>query len=569
VSRHVTVLPDDLVNLIAAGEVVERPASVVKELVENALDAGAARVLVRLADGGRRLVAVADDGAGMSRDDALMALERHATSKIAAVGDLAALSTYGFRGEALPSIAAVGSFTLESWDGREAAGTRILLEQGRIASVTDAGLPRGTAVKLAGIFSRVPARRKFLRSRETELAVALQVVEEAALARPDVFFEVAGEEGTLLTLPPVATLRDRVYSLWGNETGKALLPLNAREGEMQVAGFISPPSLTWTRRDRHHVLVNGRPVRDPLLNRVISSVLAHRYPAGRFPALVLALTLPPGEVDVNVHPAKREVRFARLSLLQELLEKAVRALGREEESLTSPAAGPSQAWLSPPATPELPAAPAGSPTSVPPVAPAQTALAGMAPPSSAPRVIGQLLSTYILAERGGELVLVDQHAAHERIWFNRLLAARSPGARPSQRLLLPSLCELSAAEKRNLFERADLLFSFGFEFEEFGGNAVRILAVPADLRPEAVSALVREIAADLSGVSSLPEDVALAVARRACHASVRAGRALGAGEMSALITELAGAEAGFACPHGRPTAVALSRADLERLFSRR
>ncbi len=575
-TRRVMVLPDELVNLIAAGEVVERPAAVVKELVENSLDAGAARVTVRLGDGGRRLVEVADDGWGMSRDDALMALERHATSKVAAVSDLAALGTYGFRGEALPSIAATGSFNLVTWDGVGEAGTRITVERGRIIAVEDVGRPRGTTVRLAGIFSRIPARRKFLRSRETELAFCLRAVEEAALARPSVHFEVTGDEGVLLALPPVKGLAERVLCMWGDETGRRLLPLAARLPGMSLAGFISPPALTWSRRDRHHALVNGRPVRDPLLNRLLASALAHRYPPGRHPALVLSLVLPPEEVDVNVHPSKREVRFARTAAVQELLELAVRELGRSAPlprdmgaaagagGETEGGTGRGGGWSPAPAVGWGRGDEAEEGTAV----AAQEPLAGLAAPPG-PRVLGQVLSTYILAEREGHLVVVDQHAAHERIWFNRLLAARTSGSPPSQRLLIPALVELSSSERHNLFAREDVLRSFGFEFAGFGGGAVRITAVPPDLRQEGAASLVREIASDLAGVSSLPEDLALAVARRACHASVRAGRSLSLPEMAALLGELAQAEAGFACPHGRPTCVLLARSELERLFSRR
>ncbi len=573
---RVRILPDDLVNLIAAGEVVERPASVVKELVENALDAGATRLTVRLKDGGRRLVSVADDGRGMGREDALLSLERHATSKIASPGDLSALATFGFRGEALSSIAAVGSFLLESWDGKEAAGVRITVEEGRILAVEEAGRPRGTTARLSGIFARIPARRKFLRTRETELAFCLRVLEEAALGALGVSFEVEGDDGVILSLPPVAGLADRVRTLWGDELGGSLLAVAGEAEGVSVSGFVSPPAVTFSRRDRQHLLVNGRPVRDPALARMTAAALAHRYPPGRHPALVLSLSLPPAEVDVNVHPAKREVRFARPAVVAAALERAFAALQggavlAGQSAPPGPAAGTGwgtaadRSWPLPASGPRVhPLAAAGRPGAG--SGPDQEGLA-LGPAALKP--LGQVMGTYLLAEREGALLLIDQHAAHERILYNRLLAGRQGGAARSQRLLVPAVLSLGAAERRNLLGRRGELSSLGLEVEEFGGQEVRVTAVPADLPPAAASSLVRELAGDLAAIPALPEELALAVARRACHASVRAGRLLGTGDTGRLLADLAEAEAGFACPHGRPTVVALSRADLEKLFGRR
>ena len=558
-SRPVVILSDRLVDLIAAGEVVERPASVVKELVENSLDASASRITVSIQAGGTRLVQVADNGVGLSEQNALLAIERHATSKLTRAEDLEDILTMGFRGEALPSIAAVGRFVMETWDGSSPSGTRVVIWNGKLSKVEPCARSRGTTVSLSHIFRNIPARRKFLRSRGTETAWCMRIVEESALSRPEVHFEVHVDRGSPTTFPPASGLRDRIAALWGAADVRGLFPLESELDGIRVSGFISAPNQTYGRRSRHHVLVNGRPVRDPGLNRAISSAISSVYPSGRFPALVLSFHFPAGELDVNVHPSKREVRVRNLPVVSTLLKRAIKDL----HNIASPVRRDY--------TPQPPA-PGG-------LASEGNRLFGAScvsgeataslPMEDEGRVIGQFLGTYILVEAGDDLRLIDQHAAHERIMFNRLLSLRSEEGGPSQNLIIPALVDLSASEVANLLEKKDILRSFGFEFEDFGGTQVRVTAVPARISERIVYDLLKGLAADFGKGPDLPEEVALLISSRACRMSVAAGRNLSPMEMGRLVQDLEAAEAGFACPHGRPTSVSLTRTDLERLFKRR
>jgi len=572
---RVRILPDSLIDVIAAGEVIERPASIVKELVENALDAGAGDIRVFLLDGGRRLVKVQDDGAGMDEENALLAIERHATSKIASLEDLQHIRTLGFRGEALPSIAAVGRFSLETWDGESSSGTRIIIDGGRLGSVEPCGRARGTTVSLERIFGRLPARRKFLRSRETEQAWCLVAVEDAALANPGVAFRVTGEGTELLTLPPASSLRERAASLWGVETAVKLMPISHRQEGIQLEGLISPPGQTYSRRWRHRVMVNDRPVRDPLLNRAISTALSGSWPPGRFPALILSIRVPDEILDVNVHPAKREVRLKNPGFFSSVLGDAIRGIRPSAPPTGSPvpfsmpypdgsreAVEAVESSLPFGVGKDRPTAGPGVPSEKPwdPVSGERSAF---------PRVLGQVLGTYIILEGADGLEILDQHAAHERIIFNRLLAKRSGAGVPVQRLAVPLVFSLSPSEAANLLAAAEVLNSFGFEIGEFGEGTVRLAAVPADLKGTVVEDLVRTLAADPDFGGHVPENVALAVSRWACRQSIMAGRKLSEGEITRLVLDLEEAESGFSCPHGRPTRITLDRLDLERFFARR
>jgi DNA mismatch repair protein MutL len=565
--NNIRILPDNLVNIIAAGEVVERPASVIKELVENSIDAGASRITVKLEEAGRKLIQVTDDGMGMSHDNALMSVERHATSKVREASDLGRLSTLGFRGEALPSIASVGRFVLETWDGSAAEGTRITLDSGKLVDVSGCGRARGTSVSLRGIFSRLPARRKFLRTRETELSWCLAAVEDASLTRPDIHFELYDGSAIVLQLPPVDDLKKRISSLWGSATASAMMRIDSAVDGVTAAGYISPPSETFSRRMRHKVMVNGRPVRDPVLNRVISVVLADMYPGGRFPALVLALEMPSDLVDVNVHPAKREVRIRRSREIGEAIRQAVSAIR------TRRAAAPAAYREDDAGT----AGDAARETALPlsyghyrNAAPATEAGAGLEQPAdSTRRIIGQFHMAYILYEENGILNLVDQHAAHERIMYNRLLQRAGEGPQASQTLAVPILLETGPGGAANLKARAGHLERLGFRLEEFGQGAMRFSAVPAALSGEASASLLEKIALDLAGTDPVPEEIALLVSRAACKMSVRAGTKLTGPEMERLVDDLLEAEAGLACPHGRPTRISLGTAEVEKMFKRR
>lgn len=570
---RIRILPDELVDVIAAGEVIERPASVVKELVENALDAGAGNIRVKISDGGRRMVQVQDDGSGMDEESALLSIERHATSKILDLEDLRHIRTLGFRGEALSSIAAVGRFTLDSWDGRSGSGTRVVMDGGRLISVEPFGRAKGTTVTLERIFRRLPARRKFLRARDTEKAWCVSAIEDAAVANTRVSFILLSDDDRVLNFPPASSLMDRVAVLWGVDTARRLIPLSHEGEEVSLEGLISPPTETYNRRTRHKIMVNGRPVRDPVLNRVISSALAGSWPAGRFPALVLSIAAGDGLVDVNVHPTKREVRFMRTEPVAEALREAVKGI-REPVRISVPYGGegvdsePTVTGMA--ADVNLPFAYTGDghPARYTLPAPDKAAVHQRGTGDRG-RILGQVLGTYILVENENGLEVIDQHAAHERIVFNRLMARRSGAEIPVQRLAVPLVLTLSPSETANLLASSDVLDSFGFEIAPFGHDAVRVTAVPADLKEALIEELLRQLAGSPENPTSEPEDVALAVSRWACRQSIMAGKKLSPEEMSRLLHELAQSESGFSCPHGRPTRIALDQADLEKLFGRR
>jgi len=568
---RIHILPEHLVDVIAAGEVVERPASVVKELVENAVDAGAENIQVHLVDGGRGKIQVMDDGTGMNEDDCLMAIERHATSKVATLEDLRHLRTMGFRGEALPSIASVGHFRLESWDGESESGTRVVVDNGKLLVVEPVGRARGTTVTLEGLFRKLPARRKFMRTRETETAWCLTAVEDAALADPSISFIVTGNGVQLLLMPGSSNLRDRIVSLWGPEAAERLIPLDYTGKGVVLEGLISPPTETFSRRSRHRTMINNRPVRDPVLNRVISSALSGSWPAGRFPALVFSFTVDDDLVDVNVHPAKREVRFRQTEPITRAIREAVS--GIREPVRAVPYARGSRGG----SEPEVPAKEVKLPfasldsvqtgTGSRPVS--ETVPATPGADETTGRILGQIMGTYILIENDSGLGIIDQHAAHERIVFNRLLARRAGAKIPLQTLAVPLVLTLSPSEASSILSARETLNSFGFEISEFGADTVRVTAVPSDLKGKLVEELLRQLAMDPDRVSGEPEDVALAVSRWACRESVMAGRKLSEGEILQLLRDLDAAESGFSCPHGRPTRVTLTPADLERLFGRR
>ncbi len=557
----VKILQESLINVIAAGEVIERPSAVVKELVENALDAGSSRITVTVEDGGRRHINVSDDGTGMSEQDALLAIERHATSKISAMEDLNDIKTMGFRGEALPSIASVGQFVLKTWDGFSDSGTCIRINNGTLSRVEPCGRPRGTSVSLSSIFGTLPARKKYMKSRDTEMSWCLRTVEETALTRPDIHFEITDDSGTALVYPAVTGMKERIAALWGADEVHRLLELRSEKEGIRIEGFISPPGDTYTRRSRHHVMVNGRTVRDPGINRVISSALSMSYPHGRYPALVLSIFLPPGGVDVNVHPSKKEVRIEQINLLSSALKEAVKNLGTRT-SVTRYAF---------PRTPQLDVYQRAADST--------TASVGNLPlPSvdnlSLPieegeRVIGQYQGTYILLQSGSDLLIVDQHAAHERIVFNNLMSSRMENRSMSQPLMVPMVMELASSEIKSLLGKVDLLESFGLELEEFGGSEVRVTSTPPEIPSELLHIFIRTLASDLGEMEDLPEEIALLISRWACKSSITAGRRLTEEEMATLVDDLRHAEAGFACPHGRPTIVAIALEDIEKLFGRR
>jgi DNA mismatch repair protein MutL len=568
-------LPDDLVDKIAAGEVVERPASVVKELLENALDAGAASISVEIEAGGKTLIRVRDDGCGMGREDAEAALERHATSKLRALEDLQALGTHGFRGEALPSIASVSELMLRTRDDSGPAGTEVQVRQGKKAAVRDAGHPRGTTVEVRDLFGAVPARRKFLRADPTEAAHVAEAVALLALARPGVGFTLTSGGRTVIRAPAVDGLRARIYQIYGAALLEDLVPVDGGEAWARVSGFVSRPDRPTPPRATLRLFVNGRPVRDRALSKAVLEAYRAAAAGDRRPEAFLFLELPLHMVDVNVHPAKAEVRFADPATVFRAVERAVReALGAGARGV-APRAGASRveeavaSYLARAAAGAGPVSAAGVaarlPVSEP---PAQETLL----PAEGPTLLGQHRNTYLVASDGEELLLVDQHTAHERVRFEMLEAQLAGGGAPSQGLLTPQVVTLDPGLAPLLEASLAALGELGLEVEPFGGGSVRIRAVPALLAGRDPAPMLQGLLRDLGERESSQWAVGDARARLAatvaCHSAVRAGQALGRETQLAILRDLFRARHPTLCPHGRPTVVRVPREDVARWFGR-
>jgi DNA mismatch repair protein MutL len=577
-------LPEHLINRIAAGEVVERPASALKELVENSIDAGAVRIDVRLSDGGTRLVEVADDGCGMSPTDMALALERHATSKL---GDDAIenVTTLGFRGEALPSIASVARLTLES-RVPGADGWMRIVDNGRVEFEGPAALPPGTRIKVEGLFDKVPARRKFLRSARAEYGACVDVVKRLAMARPDIGFSLEHDGRRSISVAPgqsqperVAALTDR--ELAGNSVGVDLV----REG-LRLGGVASLPTFNRGVADHQFLFVNGRPVKDRLLIGALRGAYADFLARDRHPVVALFLEVPTDQVDVNVHPAKTEVRFKEPALVRGMIVSGLRAAldgaGHRSASTSHFAASP--AWQSEPIATQAsafafhearPHFNAPSPTSLlTPIARAEPAFAPVPDAIAFPLGVarGQVAKTYIVAEAEDGLVIVDQHAAHERLVLERMRRAVAGGAVASQALLMPEIVELDESACDRLETRIGELAELGLEIERFGPGAIMVRATPALLGSGDVRGLVTDLADELAAFDqalSLKERLDAVAGTMACHGSVRAGRVLSVAEMNALLREMEVTPHSGQCNHGRPTWVKLAHSDIEKLFGRR
>lgn len=579
--RRVERLPDDLVNQIAAGEVVERPASVVKELVENALDAAASAVRVEIEGGGKLLVRVTDDGHGMGREDACLALERHATSKLRRLSDLQSLETHGFRGEALPSIASVSHLVLRTRDDSGPAGTEIEMRDGRLVHVRDAGHPRGTSVEVRDLFGGVPARRKFLRAETTEAAHVAEALTLLALARPGTGVVLASGSRTLIQAPPVAGLRERVYQLFGTRYLDDLVEVDGGADWARVRGFVSRPERATAARPVFRLFVNGRAVRDRGLAKAVSE--AYRAAGARDARgeTLLFLEAPPHLVDVNVHPAKSEVRFADPRTAWVAVERAVReglsqgARGKAPRADTARIVsaveafqgGASRVAEAPSRWGGAGAAVAGDATNALPLE-APAPLLAQAPPT----VLGQHRNTYVVASDGEDLLLVDQHTAHERVRFERVMGQLAAGAVESQLLLTPLVFTPSPSVRSVLEAGAGDLEALGYEVEAFGGGAVRVRAVPAVLPAADPARTLEGVLRDVLEregaewvVAGLRERLA---ATLACHSAVRAGQPLSAEAMTAIVRDLSRTAHPTLCPHGRPTLVRIPRGEVTRWFGR-
>jgi DNA mismatch repair protein MutL len=569
-ARLVAILPDAVADQIAAGEVVERPASAVKELAENALDAGARHVRVVLEQGGKTLIEVSDDGSGMGREDAVLALDRHATSKIRSAADLVGVRTFGFRGEALPAIASVSRLTLITNDGA-GEGSELSVAGGRLDRVDPAARQRGTTVSVRGLFFNTPARRKFLRSTASETRAAHDALATLALAHPETGFTLEVDGTTRLQLPPGQTLVERLAGVWGRELAGTLVPVGYAAGAFRVQGFVQRPADAKPTGRRTQLFVNGRPFKDPFLVRAAEAGYRSSIHPGDRPSVLLDVSLAPDQVDVNVHPAKLEVRFRDRVGVERVVEEAVRdALGRLA------AAAPVGAWRPMPATP-LAAAPACPAPSGLPLDANELALAadGAGRARTAERgfdaPLVQLFQSYIVYEAPEGMVIVDQHSAHERVLYESVLAQLTGGGAAAQRLLLPHTLELTDEELDALESHADAIRDVGFEVEPFGGRAVLLHAVPAPHPRFDGVACFRETLADLArgrfgGWANPLERFA---ATFACRAAIKAGQPLSDPEMRQLLLRLFETALAPHDVHGRATIVQLPREELERRFGRR
>jgi|CZKR01.1.fsa_nt_gi DNA mismatch repair protein MutL len=669
---RIHVLSETVANQIAAGEVVERPASVVKEMLENSLDAGATRIKISVEAGGKKLIQITDNGCGMVRDDAMLAFERHATSKIKNAEDLLSVATLGFRGEALPSIASVSRLRLETRAEEEAAGTVVEINGGKIARVEEAGLPLGTSITVRDLFFNTPARKKFLKAESTELSHIASLVTHYALAHPEKHFELHSAANAMLVAPPVAGYSERVYQVFGKETLDQLIPVASRQalervglpqpppwrrreeedgeeaaakdpGEMRIHGFVSKPEIQKLNRNSIFVFVNGRLIRDRLVQHALTEAYRNIIPPTVHPVVLLFLELPAGEVDVNVHPSKTEVRFRQQSVMHDFVRDSVRAAlmkarpvpqfmteirahATASQSLTPGALTPgaltpgTHAWEPASVAASAADAPAGWQAPYEPGSGGGFALQAPVPPPVSARFqfeggiaveanaaislargveaipdngcapaldvseeeptlsslgtlkpLGQIRNSFILAVNEDGLWIVDQHVAHERVLFERVLKQRAVQKVESQRLLMPIVLELSPAQQAVFAEISDELQHNGFEAEPFGARSVAVKVAPAGVEASAVENMLHELLDQFSREEqslNLEKIRARIAASIACHAAIKVNMPLEQNKMEWLLAELAKTDHPYACPHGRPVVLRYSVKDIQKAFKR-
>jgi len=625
---RIRILAENVANKIAAGEVIERPASVVKELLENALDAGARSIRIEAESGGKRMIRVTDDGCGMNHDDALLAFERHATSKLQTADDLLSIATLGFRGEALPSIAAVSRLWLETRTADEDEGTQVEFAGGKLVGVKPAGVPTGTSISVANIFYAVPARRKFLKSETTELGHIASLVTHYALAHPEVQFLLKSSSQVILDCAPVEKLSERVYQILGRQALDELIEIPAGEGRLAsgagedgdeqtatlcLSGFTSRPEVQRSNRNGIYLFVNRRLVRDRLLLHAIGEAYRHVTPAGVFPVVLLFLDLPYQEVDVNVHPAKIEVRFRHPQAVHDLTREALRralmiarpipgfpaarAAAAATASVPSLAVTPSSRGfdagaVSSPFREDEARVPSGAvseefrlsvapfgqrfdfDSAANPISETPAAEAGSLPrPEGITELkpLGQVNASFIVAVNGEGLWIIDQHVAHERVLFEQHLRARRAGELGGQRLLVPILVELNPRQFATFEQIVEELRANGFEADQIGTRSIAIHAAPAGIASGDVEKLLFEI---LDGISrenrvvSIDSLRATIAASTACHAAIKINTPLDTTKMEWLLDELAKTECPMSCPHGRPVVLRYSMREIERAFKR-
>jgi DNA mismatch repair protein MutL len=593
---RIRLLPEVTVNRIAAGEVIERPAAVVKELVENALDAGATRIDVALGGGGIERIEVTDNGVGMAADDLALCVLRHATSKLTDEA-LIEIATLGFRGEALPSIGAAARLEITTRPAGSDSAWRIGVEGGAVGAVAPAAGPPGTRVVVRDLFFATPARRKFQKQPRTEAEQAEAALRRLAVAAQGVAFRLESDGKTLFDLPAQDRVQ-RVAAILGPEAAAALMPIAHERGDMRVTGYACSPAVTRAAAVAQYLVVNNRPIADPMLRSAVRVAYRDVIAAGRYPVVALFLDVPPAEIDVNAHPAKTEVRFRDPAAARALVIGGIQRglAGGAAPRLPDHRPALRLAWSRPAAArvghaalpfPGVARAGAGAPSGFAeprlPLAGAPAARMLSAPDAREPThdaaahplgaVIGQVLDTYILAVAAdGALVLVDQHAAHERLTHNALSEQMLAGGAPAQPLLLPAVVDLPESAARRLLDRAADLATLGLEIEAFGGGAVLVRALPAALGAPEPAPLLRDLADELAaweGPASLRTRLDAVIARLACHGSIRAGRRLSRPEMEALLRRMEADPRAATCSHGRPTYLRFSRAEIEGLFGRR
>jgi DNA mismatch repair protein MutL len=580
-------LPSDLANQIAAGEVVERPASVVKELVENAIDAGATRLTIHVELGGKKQVRVEDNGEGMEPEDARLALERHATSKIRRADDLAAIATLGFRGEALPSIASVSHFVLRTRARGRQSGTEIRVNGGAVASVAEVGVPEGTRVEVNDLFYNLPARRKFLKADGAESAQVSRIVTQLALANPEIGFTLTSAGRTVVQCPPAVSLRDRLYQLYGDRSD--LLEVRKEAGGLRLGGYIAALAEQGPTRGPQNIFINRRIVKDRTIAHAIIDAYSTASIKERSPEVHLFIEMPRDAVDVNVHPTKAEVRFREQSLVHEVVRRGLMdALGH---------GGVPQLQLRPailpvpqPMTPTLPNVLSGGvypnrwqpesvrlkpdttsaePAPLEPLAPAeplepQVSIKPMIP-------LGQFRDTFIIAIDDEGVAIIDQHVAHERVLFERVMERLAGGRLESQGLLMPLVLDVSASDHQSLVGRAAELEQFGYEIESFGASAIKVTAVPALLDVADSAKALLALAHDLEGLdrgAGVQAAIQRIAATTACHAAVKANYPLSYEKMTHILEELRATAYSTVCPHGRPVMLRLTRREIEKNFER-
>ncbi|MBV9183060.1 MAG: DNA mismatch repair endonuclease MutL [Acidobacteria bacterium] len=645
---RIHVLPEHIANKIAAGEVVERPASVVKELLENSLDAGSRHIRLQLEAGGKKLIRISDDGCGMVRDDALLAFERHATSKIRNAEDLTNVATLGFRGEALPSIASVSRLRLDTRVQDEDSGTTVEIAGGKILRVEEAGLPPGTSITVRDLFFNTPARRKFLKSESTELSHIASLVTHYALAHPETHFELHSTTNAILVAPPVGHLRARVYQVFGKDVLEQLIPISAElplaraglpapppwkrtkqesdgtttsPGSLRLDGFVSKPEVQKLNRGSIYTFVNSRLVRDRSIQHALSEAYRNVIPPTVFPVVLLFLHMPHAEVDVNVHPSKTEIRFRQQAVVHDFIRDAVRSTmvkarpvpGFVGEIRARPTATPALAVHQPTAgafdtaqsipgfllelgspastsfhfidqiqvkagstnvSPQILTPPATATAQI--AAACDTALAEDSVSESAASLatlkpLGQLRDSFILAVNQDALWIIDQHVAHERILFEKVLRQRAEQRVESQRLLMPILIELNPAQQAVLRDISEELEKNGFEVEPFGARSIAVKVAPSELEASELEHILHELLEQFCrqeqalNLEQVRRQIAASIA---CHAAIKVNMTLEASKMEWLLRELAKTDCPMACPHGRPVVLRYSMKEIQKAFKR-